>query len=98
AGLTNCFQDTDCADSGHITSVFWNIKADPDVALCSQVIDFIGFEIVQEFYQIDRVSQVPVVQKQVYTKNMWILIQMIDSGCIECTGSADNSVNLTTFS
>jgi hypothetical protein len=67
------------------------------MALRSKVIDFFGFKLVNEFDQIDRVSQVSVVEKQVYPVNMRILIKMVNASRVEGTGSPDNSMNLVTF-
>src|SRR5271166_4484024 len=67
------------------------------MALRSKVINFFGPKFVNEFDQIDRVSQVSVVEKQVYPVNMRILIKMVNASRVECAGSPDNSMNLVTF-
>ncbi len=67
------------------------------MALRPKVIDFVGLKIVKEFDQIDRVSQVSVVEKQMYPVNMRILIKMLNTSRVECAGSPDNPMNLITF-
>jgi hypothetical protein len=61
------------------------------------MIDLIGFEIVEQLYQVDRVSQISVMQKQAHPVDVRILVEMVNSGRVKCTGSPDDTVNFVPF-
>ena len=64
SGFANRFQNADRSDAGDVGGVFGNIKTDTDVALRSEVINFVRFQIVEQFHQINGVSQIAIMQKQ----------------------------------
>src|ERR1051326_350247 len=64
ASLTDRFQNSDGSDTCHIRRVFGNIKADANVALCPEMINFIRLQIIKQLHQINGVSKIPIVEKK----------------------------------
>ena len=67
------------------------------MALCSEMIDFIRLESIKKLDQIRRVRYVAIMQKQLYSIYMRILIKMINAAGIECRSTTYNPVHFVAF-
>jgi hypothetical protein len=63
------------------------------MALRAKIIDFIRLQLVEELHESDGISQVPVMQEQVYPIHVRILIEMINPRGVKGAGSSDDSVD-----
>ena len=97
SGFADRFQNADRSYAGNVGGVFGNIETDTDVALRAEMIDFIRFQIVEQFHQINRVRQIAVMEEQPDPVDVRVNIKMIDARGVECAGAADNSVHLVAF-
>jgi hypothetical protein len=61
------------------------------------VVNLVGFQLVDQFDEMDGISQVPIVKEKLHPVNVRILIQMVDSVGIEGAGTPDDAVNLIAF-
>ena len=64
------------------------------MALRAQIVHLIGRDVPDKTRQIGRVGQVPVMQFEMRIGDMRILIDVVDTGCIEQRGTTLDAVNL----
>ena len=78
-------QDTQCV---HITGIFRSIEGDPNMALSSQIVDFIGLDLAHQTNQARRIGQVAIMQLDGV-----LLDQVVDAGSIRDESAADDAVD-----
>src|SRR6266550_6364299 len=93
SGFANRFQNANGSDAGHIGSVFRNIEAYANMALCAEMINFVRLQIIKQFHKINGVSQIAVMQKKSDAVNVRIDIEMIDARGVEGARPSNYSVN-----
>ena len=59
--LADSLQNPQCAKPRHVPSVFGDVKTDAHMALCCEMIDFIGLDAVEQFDKTRRVSGIAIV-------------------------------------
>ena len=91
------FQDPNGADAGNIRCVFRNVEAHAHVALCTEMINFVRLQFVKKLHQIDRITEVAVVQKHSNVVNVRIGVKMIDARSVERAGASDDPVDFVAF-
>src|SRR6516162_8890091 len=64
------------------------------MALCREMIDFIGLDAVEQFDQTRRVSSITMVQKELNVVNMGVLIEVVNTLGVERRSTTDNAVDL----
>jgi hypothetical protein len=53
------------------------------MGLRCEIVDFVGVDITDEFNEIGTICEIPVMEKEVFMRIVWILVQMINSFGIE---------------
>ena len=97
AGLAQGLEDAGGADAGDIASVFGDVETHAHMALGAEVVNFIGFEVVDELHEIHAISEVAVVEKKPGAVDVGVGVDVIDAGGVEGAGAADDSMNLVAF-
>ncbi len=90
-------QETCCPQAGHVSREFWCVKAHAHVALGSQVIDFIGTNVIDQLRHLSGIRQIPIVQEQL---RLWIVgvnVEVVNTIRVEGTGPANQTVDLVAF-
>jgi len=64
------------------------------VRLRPEIIDLVGFEIIQEFHHLHRVGQISVMQKKPHAVDVRIGVEVVDPTGIERRRTADDPMNL----
>ena len=70
------------------------VEADPHMALCGQVIDFVGLQAIQQLDQVPRIADIPIVQEQPPVLFVGILVEVVDATRVEAAGPPDGAVYL----
>ena len=89
----HCFKDAQGAEGIAVGGVFRRFEAHSHMALGTEVIDLIGLDLLDDSDQVGAVREVAVVQHQAWIPFMWILIEMIDSRCVEAARTAFDAVH-----
>jgi hypothetical protein len=63
--------------------VLWFIEGNPNVRLCSQVIDLVGLDLGQQRYQACTVAQVAIVKEELRLRIVRIHVQVVNTGGVE---------------
>ena len=63
------------------------------MALCAEVIDFIGLCFLHDANEVARVAQVAIVQLEVGMLHMWILVDVVHALGVEQRRTALDAVN-----
>src|SRR5205085_10780574 len=87
--ITDHFQQAEGAHGGGFASGLGNFETQTDVALAGQVINFIRGRLDQRASKRGGIIQVGVMQKQLATINLRILIKMIEPGAGQRAGAAN---------
>jgi hypothetical protein len=61
------------------------------------MIDLIRLQTIEELHQTTRVRQITVMQKEPDPVDVRVLIQVVDSRCVEGAGPTDDPVHLIPF-
>ena len=69
--------------SDNLGSIFQNVERDLDVALGTEVIDFVGINCFEHTPQSGTVGQIAIVQGQSCTAKMGVVVKMIDAISVE---------------
>ena len=67
------------------------------MGLCRKVVEFVRLCFLNDPNEIGRISEITVVENKFSMINMWILINMIDSCCIETLTTAYDAMNDVVF-
>ncbi len=77
------FQKSQCPQCIGIRGIFGGLKTHLNMALCAQIIDFIGPNLLDDTTEIGRIRQVAEMQFEPDILFMRVLIKMIDARGIE---------------
>src|SRR5581483_5031060 len=80
---SNCIEKAQRAKRVHIGSVFRTFKRNSNVALCRQIVDFMGLNDLQNAHETVRVCHIAIMQTESNIRFMWILVKMIDTIGVE---------------
>ena len=67
------------------------------VALCTKTVYFIRSQLVQQFYYLYRIRQIPVVQKKLHSVNMRILVEVVNPRRGKRASPANYTVHFVAF-
>ena len=67
------------------------------MGLGTQVVDLIRFDVVDYIGDLSHVGKVSVVEEETGVFLVGINVYVVDSSCVECTGSTDYTVYLIIF-
>ncbi len=67
------------------------------MALCTQMVNFIGLQLIEQLHQHHSVCQITVMEKELCPVHMRIIVQMIDPAGIKSRTATDNSMHLVTL-
>ena len=90
-------QDAQGAQRVGVGGVFGLFKADGDVTLRGEVVDFVRLGLLDDADEAGAVGHVPMVQEESYVMFVAILIQMVDAIGVEETGAALDAVDDVAF-
>jgi len=79
AGFAKGFEEADGSEGGDISSVFWDIETDADMALSAEMVDFVGPSAIDEAGKVEGVGKVAVVEMEADTVDVGIRVKVIDS-------------------
>jgi len=97
AGLAQGFEDTRGADAGDIAGVFGNVETHTHMALCAEMVDLVGLEVVDELYEIHAISEVAVMEKKPGAVDVGVGVDVVDAGGVESARAADDPMDLVAF-
>lgn len=92
--LPHRIQQAHGADGGCIAGELRDIEANPNVALGGQVVDLVGLSLSQYLGKRTGVAEIPIMQKDFGPLIVTILVDRINSLCVEAGGAPDDSVDL----
>ena len=91
------FKEPQRAERIGIRGVFRGLERDQHVALRGEIVDFRRPHVLNDPDQVRRIGHVAVVQKKPQTRQMRILVKMIDAGGIERRRAPLDAVHDVTF-
>ena len=89
AADTDGFQHAQNAQCVHIAGVLGYIEGDLNMALCSQIVNFVWLDLTHQTDEAGGIGQVAVVQG-----DSVLLDQVVDTGGVGDGSAADNTVDL----
>ena len=81
-------------EAGDVSRVLGDIEANPHVTLGPEVVDFVGFDVVDEMRDLLVVGEVAVVKIKLCARIVRIGVDVIDPGSVEGRCSPDDPVHL----
>ncbi len=72
-------------------------EGDLDVALCGEVIDFVGLDFVDDSHESEAVVEVAIVGEEGFFVDGGVVIDVVDAGGGEGGGAAFDGVDLVAF-
>ena len=97
AGLAHGFKDARGAETGDVARVFRDVEAHAHVALRAEMVDLVGFEVVDEFHEIHRVGEVAIVEKKAHAVDVGALIEVVNACGVEGARAADDAMDFVAF-
>ncbi len=91
------FQEAEGAERGHLAGGFGDFKAEADVALAGEVVEFVGRGFGEDAAQRGGVIEIGVVEKEAASVNLGIAVKVLEAGAVEAAGAADNTVDFAAF-
>ncbi|OQC74441.1 MAG: hypothetical protein BWX44_00923 [Spirochaetes bacterium ADurb.Bin001] len=67
------------------------------MALCSEVVDFVGLELFDEAYEIRAISEIAVMQHKQAIGFMRVGIDVVDALCIKARAPSLNTMDAIAF-
>jgi hypothetical protein len=67
------------------------------VALRAQMVDLVRLQLIKKLHQVDRISQITVMKKEPDSVHVRILVQVVNSRCVEGAGPTNDSMHLIPF-
>jgi hypothetical protein len=61
------------------------------MALGTEIVDFVGSQIIEQFHHLRGVGQIAVMQEQTGSVDVGIGVKMVDAACVECRSAPDNA-------
>ena len=68
------------------------------MALGTQIVNFIWVQVVEELHHLHRIGEIPVVEKELYAVYMWVLIEVVNTICVESGSSSNDAMHFIAFS
>jgi len=96
-GFANGFEDALRTETDDVAGVFRNIEGNAHMGLGTEVVNFVGLELIKQLHHLHGVGQIAVVKKEAHTVHMRIAVKVIDTAGIEGRGATDNTVDFVTF-
>lgn len=84
------------SDGVDVGCVFGDIEGDLDVALCSQVVDFVGFDFFKQSVEAGGIGEVSVMEDEPVS-DFRIIVEVVDPAGVEAARAPDDSVDLVAF-
>jgi DNA integrity scanning protein DisA with diadenylate cyclase activity len=94
ASRSNSIQHTKHTYAITISSIFGHIERYFDVTHGTQVVDFYRLDLANDGDEIGGIAQVTVMQKELDTSIMTILVDVLDTTSVETRGTTDNTMDL----
>ena len=91
------FQNAQGAHAVHVCRVFRALKAHRHMALRTQVVDFVGLGFLHDAHQIAGVGQVAVVQLEVGTCGVRVLVDVVNPLGVKRASPALDAVHDVAF-
>ena len=93
----DCLEQAQRTDGINIGGIFRRLKADRNMALRAQIIDFVRLYLVHDPRQVRGIGQVSIMEFEAGCGRVGILVYMIDPLRVERGGAPLDTVNLITF-
>ena len=94
---TDSFEDAQCAQAIGVGGVLGFFKADGDMALRGEVVDFVGLNFLNDANEAGAIGQVAVVEEESDAFVVTVLVEVIDAVGIEQAGAALDAVDEVAF-
>ena len=94
---TNRFQHAQCAHRVGIRRVFRSFERHRNMALRSEIVDFVRLDLLDDPNQIGRIRQISVVQLEPYVSLMRILVLVVDAIGVKRRGTTLDAVHRIAF-
>ena len=86
-----------CPQSGDVARVFRIFEANHDMALCTQVVNLVRTDTVDEIDQSTAGGKIAVMQEHTDIGKVWVHINMVYAAGIEGAGATNDSVHFIAF-
>ena len=73
-----------CPQAGHVPGILRGVKAHPDVALGTQVVDLVRTDIIDDVGDHLVVREVPIVEEELHTPLVRVNVDVVDPARVEC--------------
>ncbi len=93
----NGFQNAQGAHAVHVGGVFGALKANSNVALGAEIVDFIGLGFLHDACKVTAVSKVAVVQLEADVVNMRVLVNVVNPLSVKQASPALDTVYYIAF-
>ncbi len=90
-------KDTQCPRTVCICHIFRCFETDGYMAHRGKVVDLIGLHFLDDTGEVHTVGHISIVQKEVAVVNMGVLIQVVDTVCVEKRRTALDTVDNVPF-
>ena len=97
ARAAESLEDAGRSEARDVARVFGEIEAHPDVALNAEMVDLVGFDVVDQVGQLFGIRESPVMEEEADIRQVCILVEMVDPGPVETARTADNAMDLIAF-
>lgn len=97
AHLADGFQNTNCSSTGDVGCVLRSVEAHANMALSSEIVDFVRLDPAKQAREAGSVAQVSVVQMELSIREVRIAIDIVEAGRVERRGPANDSVDFVSF-
>ena len=91
------FQELDGSHGDRVDRVHRHIERHPDVRLGTEVVHLVGLDAGQEVLQVASVSQISVVEVELLSLVVGVLVHVVNTTRVEARSPADQAVDLISF-
>lgn len=67
----------------NVARVLGEVEAHPDVALGAEMVDLVGFDVVDQVRQLFGIRKIAIMKKEANIRQVGILIEVVDSASIQ---------------
>ena len=93
-GSADGIEHAEDTDSVAVSRVFRHVEGHHDVTHGTQVVDLGRLDVVDDGNEVGGIAQVSVMQENLDSSLMAISVDVLNTSCVEATGTTDNSVDL----
>ena len=93
AGFADRFEDAHRAEADDIARVFGDIEGNAHVRLRTEVVDFFGLELVEEFHHLHGIGEVAVVEVEFDAVDVRVAVKVIDPAGVKSGSAANHTVD-----